>query len=350
MNVVAHEVFMQRCIDLAEKGLGNVAPNPMVGAVLVHNNRIIGEGWHEKYGEAHAEVNCINSVAEKDKYLISESIIYVSLEPCAHYGKTPPCANLIVASNIKKVIIGCRDPFDAVNGKGIAILENAGIEVVVGVLESACKTLIRRFTTFHVKKRPYIVLKWAQSNDGFIANVNERTAISNALSNRLVHQWRSEEHAILVGTNTAVIDNPALNTRLYPGKSPLRIVIDRANKLSLNSRLLSDNLSTIILNDTINSTDGVKQFIAIGESLNEADFLSRSIKKLYEQGITGILVEGGSKTLQSFINAGLWDETRVITNTALNLKTGIESPRLLYSEIQKTMHLDTDCIRYYLPA
>ncbi|MDA3615648.1 bifunctional diaminohydroxyphosphoribosylaminopyrimidine deaminase/5-amino-6-(5-phosphoribosylamino)uracil reductase RibD [Chitinophagaceae bacterium LY-5] len=347
MNAVAHEIYMRRCIELARKGLGKVAPNPMVGAVLVHNNRIIGEGYHQEYGKAHAEVNCINSVSADNKYLIADSTIYVSLEPCAHYGKTPPCADLIVASNIKKVVIGCADPFEAVNGKGIAILKNAGIDVITGVLETECKKLIKRFTTYHLGKRPYIVLKWAESNDGIIAKVNERTAISNALSNRLVHRWRSEEQAILVGTNTAIIDNPKLNSRLFPGRDPLRIVIDRQNKLDGSNHLLSDDLPTIVLNDHLNKTNNRKQFIAVDASESESAFLEKSILKLYEAGITSILVEGGAKTLQSFIDAGLWDEARVITNATLNLQNGIDAPRLLNSTLIKTLFLDTDRIQYY---
>lgn len=347
MNAVAHEIYMRRCIELARKGLGKVAPNPMVGAVLVHNNRIIGEGYHQEYGQAHAEVNCINSVSADNKYLIADSTIYVSLEPCAHYGKTPPCADLIVASNIKKVVIGCADPFEAVNGKGIAILKNAGIDVITGVLETECKKLIKRFTTYHLEKRPYIVLKWAQSNDGIIAKVNERTAISNALSNRLVHRWRSEEQAILVGTNTAIIDNPKLNSRLFPGRDPLRIVIDRKNKLDGSSHLLLDDLPTIVLNDHLNKTNNRKQFIAVEPSESESAFLEQSIRKLYEAGITSILVEGGAKTLQSFIDASLWDEARVITNATLNLQNGIDAPRLLNSTLIKTLFLDTDRIQYY---
>ncbi|MBC7722390.1 MAG: bifunctional diaminohydroxyphosphoribosylaminopyrimidine deaminase/5-amino-6-(5-phosphoribosylamino)uracil reductase RibD, partial [Pedobacter sp.] len=214
---------MFRCLELAVLGKGNVAPNPMVGSVLVHEGRIIGEGYHQLYGQPHAEVNCINSVAENDKYLIPQSTLYVSLEPCSHFGKTPPCSDLIIKHDIKKVVVGCRDSYEEVNGKGIENLQQNGVEVVLGILENDCKNLNKRFFTFHTKKRPFIILKWAETANGKIAsNTNERLLISNDFSNRVVHKWRSEEGAILVGTKTASLDNPSLNNRLWHGKNPIR--------------------------------------------------------------------------------------------------------------------------------
>ena len=212
------EKYISRCLQLAKLGAGNVAPNPMVGAVLVHNHIIIGEGYHKQFGEAHAEVNCINSVIAEQKSLIEKSTMFVSLEPCSHFGKTPPCSNLIIQQKIKKVVIGCRDIYEEVDGKGIERLRNAGVEVVTGILENESKELNKRFFTFHQQKRPYIILKWVQSANGKIGSENERIFISNNYSNRLVHKWRSEEAAILVGKNTVLIDDPALTTRLWKGK------------------------------------------------------------------------------------------------------------------------------------
>ncbi|MDQ6764196.1 MAG: bifunctional diaminohydroxyphosphoribosylaminopyrimidine deaminase/5-amino-6-(5-phosphoribosylamino)uracil reductase RibD, partial [Bacteroidota bacterium] len=218
---------MNRCIQLAKIAEGNVAPNPMVGAILVHENKIIGEGFHKKYGEPHAEANCINNVRDEHKNLIEQSTLYVSLEPCSHYGKTPPCADLIVQKKIPKVIIGCQDIFKEVAGKGIQKLNDAGIETTVGVLEKECSELNKRFFIFHQKQRPYIILKWAQSANGKIGKKGERIFISNDYTNRLVHKWRSEEAAIMIGTNTAQEDNPSLTTRLWQGKNPVRIIIDK---------------------------------------------------------------------------------------------------------------------------
>lgn len=227
MNSTFNEFYMQRCLELAAMGAGQVAPNPMVGAVLVHQGRIIGEGYHRQYGQAHAEVNCVNSVAEEERSLIPLATMYVSLEPCAHHGKTPPCADLIVAQGIKQVVIGCMDTFSAVAGKGIEKLEKAGIKVETGVLEAECRQINRRFFTFHEQQRPYIVLKWAQSRNGLVAGAGGvPVRISNKYSDRLVHKWRSEEMGILAGTRTAINDNPRLNNRLWTGKDPVRIIID----------------------------------------------------------------------------------------------------------------------------
>ena len=251
---------MHRCLELAGHGSGYVSPNPMVGAVLVHSGRIIGEGYHQRYGQAHAEVNCIDSVSETDRRLIGESTLYVSLEPCAHFGKTPPCTDLIIKHKIPKCVVGCRDPFKEVDGKGIEKLRAAGVHVEVGVLEKECKELNKRFFTFHTEHRPYIILKWAQTGDGFIAGplnpsaswrrtfedsgetkvIQERLLISNEYSNRLVHKWRSEEASILVGTNTALLDDPELTTRLWTGPSPVRIVLDMNLRLPSSLKMFND--------------------------------------------------------------------------------------------------------------
>lgn len=319
------EQYMSRCIQLAEMGAGDVASNPMVGAVLVYEDRVIGEGYHKKYGEAHAEVNCINSVEEKDKPLIEKSTIYVSLEPCAHYGKTSPCADLIIKNKIKKVVIGIEDIYKKVAGAGIKKLQDAGQQVITGVLENECLDLNKRFFTFHQKQRPYIILKWAQSANGKIGSKDgERILISNDYSNRLVHKWRSEEAAILVGTNTAVTDNPSLTTRLWKGKNPIRIVIDKELKLSSELKLYSKEANTIIFNSLKNTTTENVKYI----KLENKNFLEEILHSLYELNIQSVLVEGGAKTLQSFIDAGLWDEVRVITNEKMIIESGIDAPEI----------------------
>jgi diaminohydroxyphosphoribosylaminopyrimidine deaminase / 5-amino-6-(5-phosphoribosylamino)uracil reductase len=316
---------MKRCIQLAKQGAGKVAPNPMVGAVLVYENRIIGEGYHQKYGEAHAEVNCVNSVKEEDKPFIEKSTLYVSLEPCAHFGKTPPCTNLIISQKIKKVVIGCTDIYKEVSGKGIQKLKDAGVEVIVGVLEKECIDLNKRFFTFHQKRRPYIILKWAQSANGKIGSLEgERILISNDYTNRLVHKWRSEESAILVGTNTALKDNPHLTTRWWQGKNPTRIFIDKELKLPHTLNLFNDEADTIVFNLYKNEERNNRLFIKIEEN----NFLQSFIDSLFAMNKQSVLVEGGAKTLQSFIDAGLWDEARIITNEELRINNGVTSPEL----------------------
>src|SRR4051812_3591439 len=243
------EKYMHRCLELARLGAGNVAPNPMVGAVFVHEGRIIGEGYHQEYGKAHAEVNCVNSVSNEDKKFVSSSILYVSLEPCSHYGKTPPCTNLIIKEKIPRVVVGCRDPFKEVAGKGIEKLQDAGVEVTVGILEKECKELNKRFLTFHTQHRPYIILKWAQTANGKIGNRDsERLFITNEFANHLVHKWRSEEMAILVGTNTAFIDNPELTNRLWNGKSPIRLIVDTHLRLPSSLKIFNEQQPTIVFN------------------------------------------------------------------------------------------------------
>jgi len=334
------ELYMQRCLQLAELGAGHVAPNPMVGSVLVYEDRIIGEGYHKKYGEAHAEVNCIASVKYPDIQFIDQSTLYVSLEPCAHYGKTPPCSNLIIRKKIPKVVIGCPDPFKEVNGKGIEKLEAAGVNVVTGVLEKKCKELNKRFFSFHAKQRPYIILKWAQTSDKKIAGSNNsRLKISNEFTDRLVHKWRSEESAILVGTNTAFADDPLLTNRLWTGKTPIRLVIDKELKLPASLKVFNGDASTIVFNlhkSTINTECGNKAYYY---KLKNARSLCKQIcEACYKLNIQSILVEGGAKLLQSFMDENLYDEIRIITNENMKIGNGLNAP-LITSSITKQTSL-----------
>ncbi|SDR98680.1 bifunctional diaminohydroxyphosphoribosylaminopyrimidine deaminase/5-amino-6-(5-phosphoribosylamino)uracil reductase RibD [Gramella sp. MAR_2010_147] len=324
MNI--HEKYIKRCIELALNGLGTTYPNPMVGSVIVHNEKIIGEGWHKKAGEAHAEVNAINSV--KDESLLKHATIYVSLEPCSHFGKTPPCSDLIIDKGIKKVVIGTMDPFAKVAGRGIKKLMDAGCEVKLGVLEDQCKDLNKRFFTFHKERRPYIILKWAQTTDGYIApekrDEKRPVWITNKYSGQLVHKWRSEEAAILVGTNTALQDNPSLNVRKWTGNNPTRIVIDKDLKIPKEYSVLDERLKTIILCSKTPMASGNENLI-----FEELDFskniASRICDILYQHELQSVIIEGGSNTLQQFINAGLWDEARVFTGKS-QFKKGIKSP------------------------
>lgn len=337
--------YMQRCLNLALEGAGSVAPNPMVGAILVYNNRIIGEGYHEKYGEAHAEVNCIKSVSIEDRHLIPASTLYVSLEPCAHYGKTPPCSQLIIDQKIPKVVIACTDPFSKVNGKGIESLQAAGVDVTVGILEKEAIELNKRFFVFHQKKRPYIILKWAETADHFIASANtERLYISNEFSNRLVHRWRSEEAAIMVGTNTAINDDPALTNRNWTGKNPIRILVDRQLLVSTESKLYQVDATTIIFNESKNDIQEHLIFVQIDFSKN---ILEQIFEYCYAFPIQSILVEGGAKLLQSFIDRGIWDEARIIQNNDLKIEKGLASPQLIGHTLKESFKISTDTIFIY---
>lgn len=335
---------MWRCLQLAKLGAGSVAPNPMVGAVLIHENRIIGEGYHQKYGEAHAEVNCINSVKESDRALIEKSTLYVSLEPCNHYGKTPPCTELIIEKKIPKVIIGCTDIFKEVAGKGILKLQNSGLDVTTGILETESLELNKRFFTFHQKFRPYIVLKWAQSANGKIGSPDQRIFISNEYANRLVHKWRSESSAILVGTKTALLDDPLLTTRLWPGKSPVRIVMDKKLKLSPASKIFNKDASTIVFNLLKNSFEENLRYI----NLKDENFLGQMMNYLFETNLQSIIVEGGAATLQSFIDADLWDEARVITNEEMIIENGVSAPEMKNFLLKKRERYFGDIINYYV--
>ncbi len=334
---------MYRCLQLAQLGCGHVAPNPMVGAVLVFNNRIIGEGYHAQYGKAHAEVNCINSVAEIDKVLIEKSTLYVSLEPCVHFGKTPPCTNLILQHKIPKVVIGCSDSFGEVNGKGIQQLKDNGVQVVYGVLENECRELNNRFFTFHTKQRPYITLKWAQSKNGKIAGKsNERIFISNDITNRLVHKWRTQEAAIMVGTNTALNDNPLLTARLWEGKNPVRILLDETLKVPITNSIFNADAKTIVFNAIKTAEEKNIQY----HKLNNFN-LSVVLNALYNLNIQSVLVEGGGKLLQSFIDSNLWDEIRVIENTEVSIEDGLQAPIIKNAYLTKKEISLTDTISYY---
>ncbi len=330
MDVKIHEKYIKRCIEIAKNGLGTTRPNPMVGCVIALENTIIGEGYTSAYGGNHAEVNAIESV--KDKALLKKATLYVTLEPCSHHGKTPPCSDLIIEHKIPNVVIGTIDTHDKVAGQGIAKLKAAGCNVTVGVLEDECKQHHKRFFTFHDKKRPYIILKWAETTNGFIApsSKKEKTPIwiTNDYSKQLVHKWRAEEHAILVGTNTVLQDNPSLTTRNWKGNNPIRIVIDKELKLSKTFNVFNAATKTIIISDchSEQSEESHKNI-----SYNLIDF-SKNIaqqicKVLYKNSITSVIIEGGQQTLQTFINENLWDEARVFTgNIAFN--NGVKAPEL----------------------
>lgn len=338
-NRMIHEKYMQRCLELAKNGLGNTAPNPLVGAVIVYNDKIIGEGYHRKYGEPHAEVNAINSVKNKD--LLKKSTIYVNLEPCSHYGKTPPCANLIASLGIPNVIIGTVDTADHVAGKGIQILKDAGCEVTNGVLEKEATELNKRFFTFHEKKRPYIILKWAQTKDGYLDVLRtgnteiQPTWITNEYAKSLVHKWRAEEQAILVGTNTALLDNPGLTTRNWFGKNPLRIVFDQHLKLPTHLKLFNNEAETIVIAD--------KKAKAVRMNKNKyhsgikfvnysKDFYTQLFQILVERSIQSVIIEGGEQVLNSFIKNDLWDEARIFVGNK-KFFNGISAPSIKQKDL-----------------
>lgn len=351
----SHEHYMRRCIELAAKGGAYVAPNPMVGAVLVYENRIIGEGWHENFGMPHAEVNCINSVKEEDKQFISQSTMYVSLEPCSHHGKTPPCADLIIQQGIKKVIIGCHDPYIEVNGRGIEKLINANIDVQVGVLENECKEINKRFLTFRTKHRPYIILKWAQSLDNKIAGINgKRLQISNDYTNHLVHKWRSEEATILIGTNTALNDNPLLTNRFFAGgKSPVRMVIDMNLSLPQNLQIFEDDEPLIIFNSKEHNLKihTNKHWLRIKPAYYQLSPGAKVIEQIanacFYMNLQSILVEGGAETIQHFIDENLWDEARVVTNKQMIIGEGINAPVLKNQFVYSSENINNDEIIIY---
>jgi len=325
------EIFMKRCFELANKAMGYVSPSPMVGSVIVYEGKIIGEGYHENYGKSHAEVNAIASV--KDKSLLPKSTLYVNLEPCAHFGKTPPCSNLIIEHKISKVVIGCIDSFSEVAGKGIVKMENAGIEVIVGVLEKESRALNKRFFTFHEKERPYIILKWAESKDGFIAPKNQTAPfwMTSSESKKLVHQWRAEEDAILVGRITAKKDNPSLTVREVEGQNPVRIVIDKDLKLSDELNLFDSDSKAIVFNAI--KTEEVDSYYFIKITLN--NLIENILSELYKQNIQSIIIEGGRKTLQSFIDENMWDEARIFTANK-ELTDGVKSPNIKGEIIEET--------------
>jgi diaminohydroxyphosphoribosylaminopyrimidine deaminase / 5-amino-6-(5-phosphoribosylamino)uracil reductase len=349
--VSVHELYMRRCLQLAALGNGSVAPNPMVGAVLVHNNRVIGEGYHQKYGAAHAEVNCIGSVKDRDLQYISQSVLYVTLEPCAHHGKTPPCADLIIRHKIPGVVIGCRDPFKEVNGKGIEKLKAAGVEIVLGILENECIEINKRFFTFHTRHRPYIILKWAQTADLKMTSLNPpkggtspRLFISNEYSNRLVHKWRSEEAGILIGTNTAISDDPELTNRLWNGPSPVRLIIDMDLRLPSSLKIFNRQAGTIVFNKIKHEESGNLLYYQVTEDVN---IIHQVVHALYHLKIQSVLVEGGAMLLQSFIDEQLWDETRIITNTKLSAGDGLPAPKVIHAIESASWFLQDDRVEIF---
>lgn len=318
-----HEKYMRRCLELAALGIGFVAPNPLVGCVIVLNNEVIGEAYHKKYGGPHAEVNALARVEKKE--LLSEATIYVSLEPCSHHGKTSPCVDLLISHQVKRVVIGCRDSNPIVNGKGIERLKRAGIEVLEGILEEECRRINKRFFTFHERQRPYVVLKWAQTLDGYIDKV--RTAdkkginwVSSELTKTLVHKWRSEEQSILVGRNTIMNDNPSLTVREYNGMNPIRIVIDSQLQISQQQNIYSNEAPTLVFNRLKNEKNENVEWIKIPETNT-----SHILAELYKREISSVFVEGGSRTLQYFIIDNVWDEARVIVGNT-KFGDGVKAP------------------------
>ncbi|MEO8254610.1 MAG: bifunctional diaminohydroxyphosphoribosylaminopyrimidine deaminase/5-amino-6-(5-phosphoribosylamino)uracil reductase RibD [Flavobacterium sp.] len=344
MNI--NEKYIKRCIELAQNGLGKTYPNPMVGSVIVYENQIIGEGWHKKAGEPHAEVNAIRSV--KDKSLLKKATIYVSLEPCSHFGKTPPCCDLIIANQIPNVVVGTLDPNEKVAGNGIKKLIAAGANVTVGVLENECNELNKRFFTFHQKKRPYIILKWAESQDGFLApekEINKERKpiwITNTYSRQLVHKWRSEEEAILVGTQTVIDDNPKLNVRDWTGNNPVRVALDQNNRISKDSFIFDDTVKTIVFTKSENhlSTENT-----IFESVDfTQNLIPQVLVILYKNQIQSIIIEGGLHTLQSFIDQNIWDEARIFIGET-TFGNGTKAPFIQKKNMNKTFIQNDELIK-----
>ncbi len=341
---------MQRCFELAALGAGSVAPNPLVGSVIVHEDKIIGEGYHQMHGGPHAEVNAISSV--KDKSLLSEATIYVNLEPCAHHGKTPPCADLIVSYNFKRAVICNTDPFEEVYGKGIERLRESGIDVVAGVLEEDGRWLNRRFFTFHEKKRPFVILKFAQTIDGYLDSYRKEDdkkaplKITGGQMNRIVHKWRSEEDSILVGKNTVLLDNPALTARLWPGKNPLRLVVDPELQIKADKTILSDGNHTWIFNAL--RTDYCENNLCYIQINDARNFHSEILTYLYKNDIQSVIIEGGAATLERFVDAEMWDEARIITGQ-IRIGEGVSAPDI-HGKLLSTELIGNDLLQVYLPA
>ncbi|WP_442592240.1 bifunctional diaminohydroxyphosphoribosylaminopyrimidine deaminase/5-amino-6-(5-phosphoribosylamino)uracil reductase RibD [Pedobacter sp. AW31-3R] len=345
---MSDELYMKRCLELAEMGNGAVSPNPLVGCVIVSDGKIIGEGYHRQYGKAHAEVNALNAVLEKfgeeAPALLKNAVAYVSLEPCAHFGKTPPCADLLIKHQLKKVVIGNRDPFPDVDGKGIEKLRNAGIEVVSGVLEEECRYVNRRFFTRIAKQRPYIILKWATTANGYFAPKNAvQQWISGPLAKKIVHKWRTEEDAILVGKQTALTDNPQLSAREWPGKNPVRILVDRNLDVPLSNHIFSDIAKTIVFNEKKTDVEGQVHYVSMEDMQY---YLPQKIAfQLYLMDIQSVIIEGGGHILNQFISSGLWDEARVFTS-ANSWADGLYAPQI-YGEITSVIAIDKDKLTLY---
>ncbi len=341
---IPHIRYMQRCLELARQGNGYTAPNPMVGCVIVYNDFIIGEGFHAIFGDPHAEVEAIKSVAAENRHLLGLTTLYVNLEPCSYFGKTPPCSDLIIETGIPKVVVAGLDPNPKVSGEGIKHLKDAGIDVTQGILEAEAFELNKRFYTFHQKKRPYIVLKWAQSADGYIGKAGRRVTISNALSHRLAHKWRSEEQAIFVGYQTAISDDPQLNTRMWSGQNPVRITLDGDLSLSENLKLFRSDGKLIIFSYKAHPDQANILYRQMDDS---KDIIPQILHTLYAENIISVLVEGGAKTLQSFIDSGLWDEGKVITSPKL-LGKGVKAPILHNLQASLPEDILDDSLKIYL--
>jgi len=341
--MTTEEKYIKRCIELAKNGLGTTYPNPLVGSVIVYDGKIIGEGWHKKAGEPHAEVNAINSV--KDKSLLSKATIYVNLEPCSHFGKTPPCCDLIIANKIPNVVIGTVDPFAKVAGSGIKKLMEAGKNVTVGILEDECNELNKRFFTFHQKKRPYILLKWAETADGFIAPLTKKEQkpvwITNRYSRQLVHKWRSEEQAILAGTQTVLDDNPKLDVRDWTGENPIRIVLDRTGKISKEYSVKDPKTKTIILTENQNFKNSDNLFYENCTFDNSLAFQITDV--LFQHEIQSVIIEGGRATLQTFIDANLWDEALIFRGN-VSFTNGTSAPKFSGKLTEKRIVLDDELL------
>ncbi|OJW83660.1 MAG: riboflavin biosynthesis protein RibD [Bacteroidetes bacterium 46-16] len=338
------ELFVKRCIELAARAKGYTAPNPMVGALLLYEDRIIGEGWHEQYGGPHAEVNCLESVKEEDRKYIAQSTMYVNLEPCAHHGKTPPCAVRLVAEKVKKVVIANTDPFERVQGEGVRILEQGGVDVISGIAAQEGAWLNRRFFTFHTRKRPYIILKWAQTQDGYFAPADRsRLQVSNERSMQLVHKWRTEEAAIMVGFNTALNDNPQLTARLWEGRQPLRIVLDKKLQIPATHHVFDATAATWIINE---QKERLEKNVQWKQMQFGDDLLHDLLSALYGERVLSLIIEGGAKLLSSFIEKGLWDEARVFTGN-VSLQDGIAAPLLTSSEPAFETNISGDTLSIY---
>lgn len=343
-SLAIDQYYMNRCIELALRGRGNVSPNPLVGAVIVVDNEIIAEGFHQKYGEPHAEVNAIKKIKNKD--VLTTATIYINLEPCAHFGKTPPCASLLVTSKFKRVVIGMLDPNPLVSGKGIQMLTKANIATTVGILEAECEKINNRFITYHSKRRPYIVLKWAETSDGYIDLVREneqpRTInwISQPTTQTITHQWRAHEQAILVGWKTILHDNPSLTTRAFYGKTPIRVVIDPALKSPKESIIFTDKLPLYVFNLKINDESTNKKFIQLKDLT-----IQTILDTLFKLNISSVIIEGGKYTLEKFISSNLWDEARVIIGNP-TFEKGLPAPKLNQCP-QNEINIAGDRILYY---
>ncbi len=333
----------QRCIELARKYQRNVFKNPTVGAIVVCENRIIGEGAHEFYGQGHAEVNAINSVQKEDEYLLKKSVIYVTLEPCFHHGKTPPCVALILEKKIPRVVISCVDPYEKVAGRSIELLRANGVEVVVGVLEKEGLDLIRPFVVNTFQGRPYVILKYAQSADGFIGKKNEQVWLTNSFSKHLVHKWRSECDGILVGRNTVMVDNPSLTNRLYFGKNPTRVVIDRQLKITAEKAIFDTAAPSIFFNEKKEEKQTLHRYIKV--DFNQS-VLPTILRRLLEEGISKLIVEGGAETIQNFVNANLWDEARVFYTSKM-INDGIKSPELRNALLVEEHNIKDDNLKVF---